>query len=95
MPSHSRFDRRHGVKLTAIVISCGLLEALAAGPAAADEVGRDRRDICEVPREIRQDRRELRRDDRAGRVDAVKEDRKEIRDDCRELREDRAVVGLF
>jgi hypothetical protein len=79
------------MKLTAIVISGGLLEALAAGPAAADEVGRDRHDIREVRREIRQDRR----DDRAGRVDAVKEDRTEIRDDCRALREDRAVVGLF
>lgn len=57
------------MKLTAIVISSGLLAALAAGPAMGDDVARDRRDIREDRREIRGDNREIRQDRREFRRD--------------------------
>jgi hypothetical protein len=44
------------MRLTGIVITGGLLAALAASPVAADDLQRDRPDIGHDRREIRRDR---------------------------------------
>ena len=63
------------MRLTGIVITGGLLAALAASPGAADDLQRDRPDIGHDRREIREDRADLRnnvrdlRHDRRDRAD--------------------------
>ena len=65
------------MRLTGWVITGGLVAALAATPALAGEIERDRRDV-------RQDRREIRGDNRD-----IRQDHRELAGDRRELSRDR------
>ena len=52
------------MRLTGWVITGGLVAALAATPALAGEIERDRRDVRQDRREIRGDNRDIRQDHR-------------------------------